>query len=665
MATKELGENQRHELQLEAESAEKHVKRKNIFYRTNLERLVEYEDKISQIALETGLEAGQVIAEAEIKSPIEILNRAIDDWRGKLHQSRLGTEQELIGHLKKEFQVSVRQITREIMPTDPQEEGDSETSDDIVPEDRNRIQIALQVLLSLIVHEENIQLEDIDIVIGVPPKDSWRKRPYWIIDIQKYRIAIFINNQGGNQTFVAGYEFKKDLDVMTGWTKKQFKQEKANGAQIVHFKYYDDQQYEEDLKKNLSDVIEKTVPVPMNEKYFRNAANIRTDLQGFIDDMPAKKKRGKPMLEELEPDNIRLVPHKCVNGEIITGGTWLNRAGIALHMADTRRKAQKKHPEIIDEIFRIAGMTKPVKPGAMDEKYFQTPGNIRKDLDAYLEAIKKHKGKNNKKPPETLADLSTDSMSKVETVCANGEKVNGINYILRAGNPLGLSKGTGTAKKNMKEILDKLKEHAGVEVKNYPPMDAGYFTETNVRKDLSSLAAKSGIELELLTTTNLDGTSFLCSNGETVEGKTYVSRATKAFNPEITLSKKANSLMGQTFKRLKKMIGIEVTEYPSMDSAYFNRENIAIDLENLRKSLVSSGKKLNRIPQTIAELSTYDCKQADFVCRTGEKVSGMQYLYRAAKALNRLKKDRSFSSGDVLAKLLNMVNSGSTPSPAP
>lgn len=659
MSESEIHHSKKEELQLLAQEAEEHVRQRNIFYRTTLEKLIDLEDKIDQIALETGLEIEQIISDVGIKSPLTILNDAIQHWEYKLQRGNLGSEKELIDNLSKDFQINVRRTMKSIVPLNEQEEKDeSDEESHPVPDDYNRVTLALHTLLKLKIHDEEIQLDDIEVVVGVPPQKSWRERPYWIVDLQKYKIAIFLNNQSRNRTFVVNYETKKELDEMMEWTKNKFKEEKAEGKPIQHFAFHDEAQFVEDLQTAIQGIVEKNIPIPMNEKYFVDPENIKSDLQGFFDEYNKNRKNPKK-IEDIEFENIRLIPYKCKNGEEIAGGTYINRAGVAFKMAKNRRAAFAKHDEILDKLLQIAQITKTEKVKPMDEEYYKDPENIRKDLNAFLVEVKKQKRRKN---PQKIEDLSVDAMCKVKDLvaCSNNEKVNGFTYILRAGKPLGMSSGTKESGKKMKAIFDELKKRVGIEAKNYPEMNVEYFEKLeNIKKDLQAFADESKVTIENLMTNHLDGTSVECSNQETIEGKTYLSRAAKALDSKIKSTPEAGKIMGDTLKTLKRKIGIEIKEFSEMDEKYFsNPQNIRQDLENLRAKIVASERKKNRIPQKIADLSTYDFKKIDFVCTNGETVSGLAYLGRAAKGLNLMKeptdkqKRKTFEPATVLAKLI-------------
>lgn len=621
-----------------AKETDEHVKKKNIFYRSSLDRLIAYEHEVNRIAFEAGLEVDLLLSDLKIQSPWEILNQAMTMWQEKLKRNRIGPDSEIIERLKREFQVDVRRTTKEVLPPDSSKhEAVNQETGHGIPDDRNRVEMAIRLLLTTSLREETLSLDDVEIIVGVQPKDSWRQRPYWIINIPKYNIAVFLNNQAGNRTFVVAYGNGKELTKMIEGTKGQLKDEKKSGSQIEHFPYMDEVQFCADLKAAIVRVMEKTVPVAMDAKYYQDPENIISDLKGFLFELNKKKKRKVDSIEALEAGMIRLTPHKCVNGEIIAGSTWLSRAAVALEMAKTRREASDIIEQVLNKLLEIAGIEKTEKTAKMDEKYFLDPQNIKKDLRAFLDKVIEKKKSQGKKTPENVEDLSTDSISKVSAVCANGELMNGFTYLMWAGKGLGMAANTFQAKQIMKEILDELKERIGIESADFPPMNREYFSRENILADLGGFAYRSGMSIEDLTTGHMDGTSVVCANGEIIEGKTYLSRATKALNDGDLTTPQAAKMMGKTMKDLKKMLGIHIEEYSAMDKSYFTSANIQTDLESLLTAITASGEKKNRIPQNIEELSTYDFNQISFVCSNGELIKGYSYLRRAARALNMFK----------------------------
>ena len=86
----------------------------------------------------------------------------------------------------------------------------------------------------------------------------------------------------------------------------------------------------------------------MDKAYFENIDNLRTDLEAYATELG----KGKGV-EDLRAGNIRTLKVKCCNGEEVAGHTYINRAGVALGLADGTRKATSKQAEILKFLVEI------------------------------------------------------------------------------------------------------------------------------------------------------------------------------------------------------------------------------------------------------------------------------------------------------------------------
>ncbi len=212
-------------------------------------KLVDLEEAIHVIAEKTGRSAMNIIEAADIKSPSALLDEAMRHWDAMLDSSNLPSEHELIERLQRDFQIMVEHTNKPFVPTDePEAKPDSQPGEKKeAGEDANRVSLALETLLRMKVNDEAITLDDLEVFVSKVPEHTWRKRPYWVIALKDNKIAVLLNNQHGNRTFVLSYKNRPDLDRLTALTKEQLKEAGDKGAIIHHFIYEDPGQFKSDL----------------------------------------------------------------------------------------------------------------------------------------------------------------------------------------------------------------------------------------------------------------------------------------------------------------------------------------------------------------------------------------------------------------------------------
>ena len=195
---------------------------------------------------------------------------------------------------------------------------------------------------------------------------------------------------------------------------------------------------------------------------------------------------------------------------------------------------------------------------ALDKEYFQDPKKVRTDLVSYLNELRKTEMNESL----TLGDLSTHSFIELYITCTNGEKVRGYTYVMRAGNALGFGEKKSI---KFKQTLDYLKNLIGMDTEiKYPPMDNKYFeNKYNIKRDLLGYFIelrritdkKDSVKILLdLSSGNMHDIHSVCTNGEVVRGKVYLSRAAVALGLKKDAQKTA---LYEIFKR----IGLPVPEY--------------------------------------------------------------------------------------------------------
>jgi hypothetical protein len=232
----------------QAAEAQNYITRHNIYKKGVFEKLIELANEIEKISKETKAGFQQVIVDAGIEDPFETLIKGMNYWDKKLGAHELPSELELINRLQNEFQLRVKKASISYVPTDELEysgEGGHEKSKE--GEDQNRVALAIETILHMEVSDRKIQLNDLSITISEPPEHTWRTRPYWLIEIKSENIAVLLNNQFANRTFVFHYKTKNDLEKQALQTKEELKQKAEQGAAVHHFIYENPEQFKEAL----------------------------------------------------------------------------------------------------------------------------------------------------------------------------------------------------------------------------------------------------------------------------------------------------------------------------------------------------------------------------------------------------------------------------------
>jgi hypothetical protein len=298
----------------------------------------------------------------------------------------------------------------------------------------------------------------------------------------------------------------------------------------------------------------------------------------------------------------------------------------------------------------------------MEAEYF-TSENVKADLIAFAKVIGEKK---------TPLDLNTNNLKNNETLCCNGEIVEGRKYLNRAGVALGLFKDSKEAGNRQLSILYELLSLAGYDVKELlqkerknlsiqhnkadlkaygiVKMDASYYTPENVKADLEIYAKSLGENKtpEDLNTKNIKNIRVVCKNGESLKGRNYLYRAGVLLGLSKN-SRDAQNKFSIILIFLLKMAGFEIKEYSKMDVSYFTPENVKSDLEAYANALGTN--------VTSADFYSTALKDEEIVCCNGETVNGSKYLYRAGSVLKIVKsselQNKKYST--ILNYLLRMA----------
>ncbi len=594
-----------------AKSVEHAVLEDNIYKEGTFNLLLELENIIIQIRESLGIDNSELFEKAGIRDPFDILDSALGHWDKKLNPEHLPSEANLVTNLIREFRVKIRQTKAIYIPPD-EKDPSSETAHEEKEQnkiDYNRVALTLQTVLNHNFDGERLMLDDIAISVSSTPTHSFRTRPYWEFNLKKAGIVIFVNNQHHNRTFVVPYHsdnYRREL-------RRYGKQTLKSDPRVKHFVFHNPEQFVTDLKEAL-DAINSFVEI--DDKYFSNPEFVKKDLDAFAS---AAGTDPNKLNTQLMRDNDA----QCSNGETINGRNYLRQAAKCLPETSGQLA-------LLNHLKELAGL-EVIPP--MDDEYFSNINNVRHDLEAYAEAV-----------DQEIEDLSISKIAGIEVKCANNEQIKGQKYLLRAGVYFKLATTMTAAASHQSLALKKLKEKLGIKA-IFRQMDKEYFDDKDkVKNDLTIMAEANGISIEELTTTYLINKPFTYSNGQTINGNVYLSKAAIAYGlAEEAI--KAGHTRGPTLKKLKEVAGIEIKEHDEMDNEYF--ENAYAIKHDLHAFATEVGV------EKIEDLNTQNMSTKTAVCANQESVRGQAYLCRATIALGLVKDKKK--SGSKQKKALDML----------
>ena len=276
---------------------------------------------------------------------------------------------------------------------------------------------------------------------------------------------------------------------------------------------------------------------PRDRAYYSDTENTRRDLEAFAWALGEDKTP-----TDLSTDNLPSIFAICSNGEISRGTKWLSNAAVALGLVKNSTEVGGKASEMLKILLSTAGY-KVAEHSPRDKAYYSDPENTRRDLEAFAWELGEDK---------TPLDLTTSNLERIRVLCANGEKVKGITWLLNAAVALGLAKNTHEAGGKRAKTLKTLLYTAGYNAPEYLRDWAYYSDPENTRRDLEAFAWELGEDKTPLdlTTSNLDyRIRVLCANGEMVKGKTWLRNAAVA----LGLAKNSREAGGKSSETLKKL----------------------------------------------------------------------------------------------------------------
>jgi hypothetical protein len=290
----------------------------------------------------------------------------------------------------------------------------------------------------------------------------------------------------------------------------------------------------------------KTYP-EMDKAYFENPDHIRADLHAFASESECE-------VEALSTSKMSDHNAICSTGRKLNGFTYLRKAGISLEIAKDRAETCAKQTQTLKELKKRIGIQTIEKRQfqKMDKAYFENPDHIRADLEGF--AARYGCG---------IGELTTRKVNESKAVCSNGEEVSGNTFLRRATLGMGLALAYADSSRFNAKTLDQLKTRIGIsapERKQYPPMDEAYFADAmKIRNDLEGFATKWKCGLDALTVYKLmesKTSEVQCSNGESINGITYIMRAGVAMKMAKNHTDRGD---GKAAKILSSLIGIAKT----------------------------------------------------------------------------------------------------------
>lgn len=507
-----------------------------------------------------------------------------------------------------------------IVPTNKKREVNMQGtgSSEIEKQIHERLLLTKDVLISL-----GVDLFECSFIYGKVEYSMIRQTPYVLVIIPQFNRMILVCDEADNRTFVINGtdnqqkyiemnkdELKDDELVRSFiWTSDTDKW-KLRLVELLKSTFEEEEILVE--KKPVPPeepaVENEVVGMEMTAEYFTQD-RVKKDLEAYV---VASGK--KVTIETLSTSTIHQVRARCCNGEEITGGTYMKRAGLALGIIEKRPGAPLKSREVLNTLKRIAGyeIEEEIEYSEMNAAYFR-PENIKADLLAFAKKLGEDK---------TPMDLNTTNMRKISIVCQNSETLDGRKYFIRYARAFGLAKKTKEISGMRRYILDRLLLAAGYEV--YAKMTREYFTPENVKADLQAYAKAVGVEVAEMSSNIIWTKEALCQNGETVLGVTYLQRVASVFESEK---------LTDAYNTLLQIAGYEV--FDEMGTEYFTPKNIRADLQAYAKELGD-----DCVPLDI----TTGKKQLSAQCQNGETITLSVYLSRAGMALGMANTDREANS---------------------
>ncbi|MFC1615687.1 hypothetical protein ACFL21_00975 [Patescibacteria group bacterium] len=180
--------------------------------------------------------------------------------------------------------------------------------------------------------------------------------------------------------------------------------------------------------------------------YYNNPLNLRKDLEKYAE------------LWDLEsPLDIRVSPKfvdrklKCVNGENVRLGAYLNNAAVALKIVKKAKLAYSQRARILKILLKRAGF-EIEEYSLRDFTYYSDPEKVKSDLEGFARKCE----------IDSPLDLSiSPRFTKEEIQCFNGETIKFNRYITHAGVALEMSRTAAEANSMRSKILKVLLRIAG------------------------------------------------------------------------------------------------------------------------------------------------------------------------------------------------------------
>lgn len=305
------------DLHEKAAMVKKQLLAKNIYRKGVFDKLVGIANDVDNISAQTRLSFEEVVQLADIEDPYQTLIDSMRYWDKILSPHEVPSEKQLIDSLRKNFQLEVKEAAEIVVPPDQLEPkaGDGESNHED-GDDFNRVGMVLETLLHNSLGDEKIFVDDLEVSVGKTSKFGFRKRPYWIINLKKFKIAIFVNNQYGNRTFVLKYMDNTDLEGFSAMTKEQLKAlSNKVGMIISHFFFENEIQFKAKLMASVQAAFEGRALQNLYASY-EEARAVAQNLGIKTSDEYQKRYR--------EDSGLPSNPDKKYKGEWVSWNVFLN-----------------------------------------------------------------------------------------------------------------------------------------------------------------------------------------------------------------------------------------------------------------------------------------------------------------------------------------------------
>jgi len=267
-----------------------------------------------------------------------------------------------------------------------------------------------------------------------------------------------------------------------------------------------------------------------NKETFKKE-NVLHDMREF--DLEIEK---KDEIKSVFKNELLTTKIKLLNGEILTGRAYLNRA--RRYFFDGKNVAQS---EVIDKLIDEFNFF-PRIPLRPMQHYYSNPENLTHDLKAF----------DNKR--DTHKNMTATSISTIWIVDNNGRKINGRDYIKEGGVAINLTETKKESHACQGKILNIFLKTANYTSRAKELEHVAYYLKPeNILADLQSFANAIGLKSFMdINTSNISKVSIIRTDGEEIKGPAFIKQGGVA-HKVATTTRKANPIILRCLEKLKEV----------------------------------------------------------------------------------------------------------------